>query len=192
MPPLLCSAGRSAIGVRTGRAFLVDALPPLLVWADALPLGVLVLRRRLCKFCVVGFLFAGSVVEVVWVPLVCGLSVSSPRVACCCLCCCSVFSLVCAFLQCFSVFSLLCSCVGQALLGRIKFVSIIASFLMKNVLSHSREKSGGEASDLILFLAEHILARFHSTRPSSARLLVRCRDMLIGLLFAYSQDIERK
>ena len=38
------------------------------------------------------------------------------------------------FFQCFSFFSPLCSCVGQALLGRIKIVSITASFLMKNVL----------------------------------------------------------
>ena len=43
----------------------VDALPPLLAWADALPpwffftLGILVLRRRLCNHSVLAFLFAG-------------------------------------------------------------------------------------------------------------------------------------
>ena len=47
---------------------------------------------------------------------------------------------VCAFLQCFSIFSSLCSCVGQALFGRIKFVSVTDFFLMKNVLRHGREK----------------------------------------------------
>ena len=47
------------------------------------------------------------------------------------------------FFSLFSIFSPLCSCVGQALLGRIKFVSIIASFLMKNMLRHGREKNKG-------------------------------------------------
>jgi len=55
-------------------------------------------------------------------------------------CCHCAFSLVCAFFQCFSVFNPLCSCVGQALFGRIKFVSVTAFFLMKNVLRHGREK----------------------------------------------------
>ena len=46
-----------------------------------------------------------------------------------------VFSRLCVhFYQCFYFFSPLCSCVGQALLGRIKIVSVTASFLMKNVL----------------------------------------------------------
>ena len=41
----------------------------------------------------------------------------------------------------FLFFSPLCSCAGQALLGRIKFVSVTAFLLMKNVLRHSREKN---------------------------------------------------
>ena len=44
------------------------------------------------------------------------------------------------FLQCFFIFSPLCSCAGQVLFGRNKFVSVTAFFLMKNVLSHDREK----------------------------------------------------
>ena len=85
------------------------------------------------------FFLQVSVVAVVWVYLVSGCSaLSSP----CCLllsvllC---VLACVCVF-QCFSVFSPLCSCVGQALFGRIKFVSVTVFFLMKNVLRHGREK----------------------------------------------------
>ena len=48
---------------------------------------------------------------------------------------------LCVFFQCFSIFSTLCSCVGQALFGRIKIVSVTAFFLMKNVLRHGREKN---------------------------------------------------
>jgi len=57
----------------------------------------------------------------------------------------SVLSLcvVCVFFQCFSSFSHLCSCVGQALFGYIKIVSVTAFFLMKNVLRHGREKDEG-------------------------------------------------
>jgi len=47
------------------------------------------------------------------------------------------------FFQCFFIFSPLCSCVGQALLARIKIVSVTAFFLMKNVLRHGREKTNG-------------------------------------------------
>jgi len=50
---------------------------------------------------------------------------------------------VCVFFQCFSSFSHLCSCVGQALFGHIKIVSVTAFFLMKNVLRHDREKDVG-------------------------------------------------
>jgi len=63
---------------------------------------------------------------------------------CYCSCCYCVFSFVLfALYVVFSVFlffSPLCSCAGQALLGRIKFVSITAFLLMKNVLRHSHEK----------------------------------------------------
>ena len=98
LPPLLCSAGRSAIGVRTGRAFLVDALPPLLIWVDALPLKISVLRRRLCNHSVIAFLFAGSGVAVLWVTLVCSLSVLSSS-------CCLLLSGLCLCLVCVCVFS---------------------------------------------------------------------------------------
>ena len=39
------------------------------------------------------------------------------------------FFCVCAFFHCFSVISPLCSCVGQALFGRIKIVSVTVFFL---------------------------------------------------------------
>ena len=84
------------------------------------------------------FFLQVSVVAVVCVSLVGWSALSSP----CCLllsvllC---VLACVCVF-QCFSVFNPLCSCVGQALFGRIKFVSVTAFFLMKNVLRHGREK----------------------------------------------------
>jgi len=53
----------------------------------------------------------------------------------------SLYFLVCVYLfQYFSIFSLLCYCVGQALFGRIKIVSVIAFFLMKNVLRHGRNR----------------------------------------------------
>ena len=44
------------------------------------------------------------------------------------------------FLQCFLFFSPSYSCVGQALLGRIKIVYVTIFLLMKNVLRHGREK----------------------------------------------------
>ena len=84
------------------------------------------------------FLLAGSVVGFwleEWV-----LSFVFFVLLCCCSCCRCVFSFVCTFFQCFSIFSSLCSCVGQTLFGRIKIVSVTASFLMKNVLRHDREK----------------------------------------------------
>jgi len=83
------------------------------------------------------FLLAGSVVGlwlVVWVMLF-----VIPVLLCCCSWCLYVFLSVCMFFQYFSIFSPLCSCVGQALFGRIKIVSVIV-FLMKNVLRHDREK----------------------------------------------------
>ena len=86
LSPLLCLDGCFAVRVAIWSCFVVDVLPPL--WfgqtlcrrdsssplADALPLGILVLRRRLCNHSDVTSLFAGPVVSVVWVPLVCGLS----------------------------------------------------------------------------------------------------------------------
>jgi hypothetical protein len=84
------------------------------------------------------FLLAGSVVGfwfVVWVvPFV------IPVLLCCCLWCLCVFLSVSTFFQCFFIFTPLWSCVGQSLFGRIKIVSVTVFFLMKNVLSHGREK----------------------------------------------------
>ena len=62
---------------------------------------------------------------------------------CCFAAVCVVVVFVCVFFQCFSSFSHLCSCVGQALFGHIKIVSVTAFFLMKNVLRHGREKDVG-------------------------------------------------
>ena len=45
------------------------------------------------------------------------------------------------FFLCFFVFSLLCFCVGQARFGHIKIVSVTTFFLIKNILSHGREKT---------------------------------------------------
>jgi hypothetical protein len=55
---------------------------------------------------------------------------------------------VCVF-QCFSIFSPLCSCVGQALLGHFKIVSVTAFYLMKNMLRYGHEKNM-EALHLLL------------------------------------------
>ena len=130
----------------------VNALPPLLVWADALPpwffftladalpLGISVLRRRLCNHSVLRFFFAGSSVAMMWVPLVCGLSaLFSP---CCLLLYVLSLCLVCVCFFSVSLFSfLLCSCVGQTRFGRIKIMSVIAFFLIKNVFKHGCEKN---------------------------------------------------
>jgi len=64
--------------------------------ADALLLGILVLRRRLCNLCVVGFLFAGLVVEVVWASLVLWVELV-------------VFPMLLAAVRVFAVFSRLCA-----------------------------------------------------------------------------------
>ena len=75
-------------------------------------------------------LFAGSVV---WFHL------GSWVFECCLLLFCVVVVFSC-FCVVFLFFSQLCSCAGQALFGRIKIVSVIAFFLMKNVLRHGRKK----------------------------------------------------
>ena len=127
-------------------------MPPLSVWADALPPWFLfsfsgclaagdltavpvTVQSWCCGFpscrfgCISGAGSLGLWVERVVLPLL--LAVVYIFI---------VFSRLCVFLQCFSVFSPLCSCVGQSLLGRIKIVSVTAFFLMENVLRLGREK----------------------------------------------------
>jgi len=73
-------------------------------------------------------------------------------------CCVSGYDRLCVCLYFFfsvSFFlSLLCFCVGQVQFGRNKFVSVIAFFLMKNVLKHGRKK---KSLCLIWLLAQHFL-----------------------------------
>ena len=152
MPPLLCSDGCFAVGVCAGRAYRWMLCH--LSW----------LERMLCRcgssspwwmlcrwgsWCCDGdcativslrSFLQDSVVAVVWVSLVSGWSVlSSPY--CLLLSVLSFCVLACVwFFQCFFVFSPLCFCVGQALSGHIRILSVIAFFLMKNVLRHGREK----------------------------------------------------
>ena len=51
-----------------------------------------------------------------------------------------VFPRLCVCFFSVSFFSPLCSCIGQALLGRFKIMSVTAFLLMKNMLRHGREK----------------------------------------------------
>ena len=84
--------------------------------------------------------FAGSVIKVVWVSMVHGLSVLPSRVACCCMYCRCIFSLVCVFFS-VSLFLVLCALVSvKPLFDGIRIVFVIAFFLMKNVLRHDRKK----------------------------------------------------
>ena len=55
--------------------------------------------------------------------------------------CVVVVSRLCVFFQRFSIFIPLCSCVGQTRFGRIKIMSVIAFFLIKNVFKHGCEKN---------------------------------------------------
>ena len=117
----------AAVVVLFGRCFATD-------WCFVLAL--------LASLATVYPLYAGLALRVafVWVaglecpPLLCFFSCHSVVFVALAIC---VF--VCTFLQCFSIFSPLCSCVGQALLDRIKIVSVAAFFLMKNLLRHGCE-----------------------------------------------------
>ena len=131
---MLCRRSSLADALPPWSYFSVDASPP--IWCFVLAL--------LASLATVYPLYASSALRVafVWVaglecpPLPCFFSCHSVVFVALAIC---VF--VCTFLQCFSVFSPLWSCVGQALFGRIKSVSVTVFFLMKNVLRHGCEKN---------------------------------------------------
>ena len=132
---------------------LADALPPPSCWVRFASGGYFAavvgcFRRMLCRRV---WLIGWMLYHLCWVVDLYSLDVvvSASRFSCrvlagvvglpfvvsvllCCCSCCFFLVCVCVFLVFF--ISPLCSCVGQALLGCIKIVSVTSFLLMKNVL----------------------------------------------------------